>query len=67
MVPSVRQSNDRERHGRITRAGNKLARTTLVQCALVAIRYNPNLRSFYQRLRQRRGTAKPSWQQHENY
>jgi transposase len=58
MVPSVQQSNQSEHHGRITRQGNKLARTTLVQCALVAIRYNPRLRSFYQRIRQRRGTGK---------
>jgi transposase len=58
MVPSVQQSNQNEHHGRITRCGNKLARTTLVQCALIAIRYNPNLKKFYARLRQRRGTGK---------
>lgn len=58
MVPRVQQSNQHEHHGRITRCGNKLARTTLVQCALIAIRYNPRLRSFYQRVRQRRGTGK---------
>jgi len=27
--------------------GNKIARTALVQCALIAVRYNPYLRSFY--------------------
>jgi transposase len=58
MVPSVQQSNQREHHGRITRCGNKLARTTLVQCTLVAIRYNPSLRRFYERIRERRGTGK---------
>lgn len=58
MVPSVQQSNQSEHHGRITRAGNKLARTTLVQCALIAIRYNPTLKKFYQRIRERRGTGK---------
>lgn len=58
MVPTVQQSNQSEHHGRITRHGNKLARTTLVQCALVAIRYNPSLRSFYERIRRRRGTGK---------
>lgn len=58
MVPSVHQSNQSEHHGRITCHGNKLARTTLVQCALVAIRYNPGLRSFYERIRRRRGTGK---------
>lgn len=58
MVPSVQQSNRSEHHGRITRAGNKLARTTLVQCALIAKRYNPSLKQFYERIRQRRGTGK---------
>lgn len=58
MVPSVQQSNQSDHHGRITRCGNKLARTTLVQCALIAIRYNPTLKKFYARLRQRRGTGK---------
>lgn len=58
MVPSVQQSNQSEHHGRITRAGNKLARTTLVQCALIAKRYNPSLQQFYQRIRHRRGTGK---------
>lgn len=58
MVPTVQQSNQSEHHGHITRQGNKLARTTLVQCALVAIRYNPKLRSFYERIRRRRGTGK---------
>lgn len=58
MVPSVQQSNQSEHHGRITRAGNKLARTTLVQCALIAIRYHPTLKKFYQRIRERRGTGK---------
>jgi transposase len=58
MVPSVQQSNQREHHGRITRAGNKLARTTLVQCALIAKRYHPSLKQFYERVRHRRGTGK---------
>ena len=58
MVPKVQQSNHREHHGRITRCGNKVARTTLVQCALIAKRYNPRLRNFYERIRQRRGTGK---------
>ena len=58
MVPRVQQSNHSQHYGRITRQGNKLARTALVQCALVAIRYNPTLRNFYQRIRRRRGTGK---------
>ncbi len=58
MVPRVNNSNEREHHGRITRRGNKLARTTLVQCALVAKRYSPFLKQFYERIQRRRGTGK---------
>lgn len=58
LVPRVEQSNQSEHRGRITRRGNKLARTTLVQCALVAKRYNPFLKSFYERIQRRRGTGK---------
>jgi len=58
LVPRVEQSNHTEHHGRITRRGNKLARTTLVQCALIAKRYSPHLRSFYERIQHRRGTGK---------
>lgn len=58
LVPRVTQSNESEHRGRITRRGNKLARTTLVQCALVAKRYNPSLKSFYERIQRRRGTGK---------
>ena len=38
LVPRVSNSNETERSGRITKKGNKLARTTLVQCALIAKR-----------------------------
>ena len=58
IVPKVSQSNDTEHHGRIHKRGNKLARTTLVQCALVAMRYNNVLKKFHQRIAARRGGAK---------
>lgn len=58
MVPRVSNSNERERSGRITKRGTKLGRTTLVQCALVAIRYSDYLRRFYDRLKARRGSGK---------
>jgi len=58
MVPRVSQSNETDHRGRITKRGSKLARTTLVQCSLIAMRYSPYLKSFYQRIRQRRGTGK---------
>lgn len=58
IVPVVKQSNETERHGGITKSGSKLGRTTLVQCTLVAIRHSPYLKQFYERTRARRGTGK---------
>lgn len=58
IVPVVRQSNETEHHGRITKGGSKLGRTTLVQCTLVAIRYSPYLKKFYERVKGRRGAGK---------
>lgn len=58
IVPRVRNSNDTIHHGRITKQGSKLGRTTLVQCTLVAIRYSPYLRDFYLRLKTKKGSGK---------
>ena len=40
IVPKVSQSNNTDNRGGITKRGDKLMRTTLVQCTLVAIRYS---------------------------
>lgn len=58
IVPRVQNSNDTEHHGRITKRGNKLGRTTLVQCALIAKQYSPYLSNYYRRIQRRRGTGK---------
>jgi len=58
IVPRVHQSNNTVRSGRITKEGSKLARTTLVQCTLIAIRYSPYLNFFYQRLKTKKGSGK---------
>jgi transposase len=58
IVPRVRNSNEVERSGRITKRGTKLGRTTLVQCALIAMRYSPYLARFYHKVAARRGTGK---------
>ena len=58
IVPRVSQSNDTDNHGRLTKRGNKLMRTTLVQCTLIAIRYSGYLNSFYQKIKERRGFGK---------
>lgn len=58
IVPKVSNSNETRHTGRITKRGNKLMRTTLVQCTLIAIRYSDYLNSHYQRIKERRGFGK---------
>jgi transposase len=58
IVPRVSNSNERERSGRITKRGSKLGRTALVQCALIAQRYSPYLKRYYEKIKSRRGTGK---------
>lgn len=58
MVPRVSDSNETVRHGRITKNGSKIGRTTLVQCTLVAKRYSPYLRNYYERIKRHRGSGK---------
>jgi hypothetical protein len=38
--------------------GNKILRTTLVQVSLIAIKYNEYLRSFYLKLKNKKGSGK---------
>jgi transposase len=58
IVPKVANSNEKVNHGRITKRGSKTGRTTLVQCTMVAIRYNEYLRTYYERIKARRGHGK---------
>ena len=58
IVPRVSDSNETVKHGRITKRGSKLGRTTLVQCALVAKRYSPYLHHYYDRIQCHRGSGK---------
>jgi transposase len=58
IVPRVSNSNEIERRGRITKRGTKLGRTTLIQCALIAQRYSPYLKTYYEKMKSRRGTGK---------
>ena len=58
IVPRVSNSNESEWQGRITKRGSKLGRTTLVQCTLIAIRYSPRLRAFYDRIKAKKGSGK---------
>ena len=58
IVPRVANSAATVKHGRITKRGSKLGRTTLVQCTLVAIKYSPYLKNYYQKVKERRGSGK---------
>lgn len=58
IVPRVHDSNETVRHGRITKHGSKLARTTLVQCTLAAKRFSPYLKQYYERIKSHRGSGK---------
>ena len=58
IVPRVYISNQTVSYGRITKMGNKIARTALVQSTLVAIKYSPYLRSFYDKIKDKKGAGK---------
>lgn len=58
IVPRVSNSNETQHSGRITKRGSKLGRTVLIQCALIAKRYSPYLKQYYERIKARRGTGK---------
>lgn len=58
IVPRVSNSNETEHSGHIHKRGSKLGRTALIQSALIAVRYSPYLRNFYERVKARRGAGK---------
>lgn len=59
IVPRVSNSNETEHSGRITKHGSKLDRTALVQCALIAQRYSPYLKRYYEKIKARRVAVDP--------
>lgn len=50
LVPSENSTGEDEKRGNITHLGNKRLRNKLIQCAWVAIRIDPELHEFYQRI-----------------
>lgn len=58
IVPRVSNSNETVNHGRITKRGNKMGRTTLVQCSLAAIKKSAYLKNYYEQVKARRGHGK---------
>jgi transposase len=57
LAPSIRESSGKTKTGKITKQGSPWLRWILVQCALTAIKYDAHLRTFYDRIRTRRGHA----------
>jgi len=58
LSPSTRESSGKIKTGRITKQGSPLLRWILIQCALSAIRHDHHMRTFYERIKQRKGHGK---------
>lgn len=58
MVPSQFQTGETERYGRITKTGNRVVRSLLVEVAWIGQRYNPWLRSIYAQVQRGSKTRK---------
>lgn len=58
LVPRQYQSGETDRNGRITKRGNPLARTILVECAWASLRYNPWAKDVYDRICGKQKTRK---------
>ena len=55
VTPSEHSSGDRIRHGHITRQGNPVVRSVLVESSWILIGKDPQMRRFYERIKARRG------------
>ena len=55
LVPSVHASGGKIFHGRLTKQGNKWLRWAVVEAVRPAVTTDPDLRRYYERLRQRKG------------
>jgi transposase len=58
LVPRQYQSGETDRNGRITKRGNPLARTILLECAWASLRYNPWAKDVYDRICGKQKTRK---------
>ena len=58
LDPMEESSAERKRYGGVSKAGSTLVRFLLVEAGQTAAKRDPQLRSFYQRLRDKRKTAK---------
>ena len=57
-VPHISDLMMKTKTGRISKQGSPWLRWILVQCAMTAARYDQRLKSFYERLKSRKGSAK---------
>lgn len=55
LVPSVRASGGRVFYGRLTKQGNKWLRWAMVEAVAPAVKVDPDLRAYHERLRVRKG------------
>jgi transposase len=55
LVPSTHQSGNKLYHGRLTKEGNKYLRYSLIEAVYPAIRKDPSLKDYYQRIKERKG------------
>ncbi len=55
LTPSEHSSGERIRHGHITRQGNPVVRSVLVESSWILIGKDPEMRRFYDRIKARRG------------
>lgn len=55
LTPCEYSSGEHVRKGHITRQGKPILRSLLVQCAWIAIRYDPELREAYEKIAKRAG------------
>ena len=62
LAPSIRESSGKIKTGGITKQGSPWLRWILVQCALIAIKYNTHLRIFYDRIKNSKKTLEV-WRQ----
>jgi transposase len=56
LVPSVYASGSKVFHGRLTKQGNKWLRWAMVEAVRPAVKSDPELRAYYERLRHRKGS-----------
>jgi transposase len=57
IIPSTHQSGGKTHHGSITKQGNKFIRWAMVEAANIAIRKDPALQAFYEKLKRSKGSG----------